>query len=118
MITGVVSPDGEPIVMLPVAGQSWRAVVDTGFNGDLELPDSLQPLVNARFQGTVNSLLAGGQTLLEDVYLVDFPFDGGKVVAEATFVPTGEILLGTHLLRRYHLAVDFFAQTVLLDRVA
>lgn len=47
---------------------------------------------------------------------VDFPFDG-TVTAEATFVPGQEILIGTRLLSRYRLEVNFVQRTVLLERV-
>ena len=42
MIVGRVNSDGVPLLTLPVAGQSWAAIVDTCFNGDLELPQSLR----------------------------------------------------------------------------
>lgn len=51
MIIGQVSQNGVPWIELQVAGQNWRAVIDTGFNGHLELPLSLQTQVNARFVG-------------------------------------------------------------------
>ena len=117
MINGSVTLDGEPVVHLPVAGQQWPSIVDTGFNGDLELPESLRPFVNARFKGRYESLLAGGQTVVEDTYRVDFPFDGQTVTAEATFVSAGDILVGTHLLRRYRLEVDFPNRKVLLEQI-
>ena len=59
-----------------------------------------------------------GQTIEEDVYLVEFPFDGQIVQAEATFVLGTQILMGTHLLRDYRLTVDFVGKTVELERVA
>lgn len=117
MIRGAVSVDGVPIIILPIASQNWRATIDTGFNGDLELPESLRKSLNARYVGQVTSALAGGQTIEESVYLVDFPFDGKVIQAEATFVVTHEILIGTHLLREYRLLVNFFSQTVELERV-
>ena len=116
MINGTVTLDGEPVVVLPVAGEEWPSIVDTGFNGDLEVPESLRPLVNARFKGRYQSLLAGGQTIEEDTYRVDFPFDGQTVMAEATFVSAGDILVGTHLIRRYRLEIDFPDRKVLLER--
>ena len=117
MINGTVTVDGEPVIVLPVAGQQWPSIVGTGFNGDLELPENLRQSVNARFKGRYQSLLAGGQTVVEDTYQVDFPFDGQTVMAEATFVSAGDILVGTHLLRRYRLEIDFPNSNVLLERM-
>lgn len=117
-MTGIVNGSGEPRLTLVIAGQSCSAVIDTGFNGDLELPESLRPYVNARSIGTAVSDLAGGQTIVEDLFKVDFPFDGQLVELEATFVPDATILVGTHMLRSYRLTIDFPARTVSLDRVA
>ena len=86
MLAGTVTDDGVPVIMLLVAGQMWPSIIDTGFNGDLELPESLRQSLNARFIGRTSSLLGGGQSVEEDVYLVDFPFDDRTVHAEATFV--------------------------------
>jgi predicted aspartyl protease len=117
VIAGTVTAEGVPTVPLIVGGQPWTAVIDTGFNGDLELPDALRSHVNARFLHSVISELASGVSVLEDLYHVDLPFDGTVVLAEATFVPGNQILLGTGLLRNYRLTIDFPARTVLLERV-
>jgi hypothetical protein len=103
------------IFTLPVLVH-FHAVADS-FNGDLELPDSLRPLLHPRFIGRMSSALAGGQRVEEDVYLVDFPFDGRTVQAEATFVPGSEILIGTQLLQQYRLEVHFPERTVLRERI-
>ena len=116
MIQGTVSDDGVPIITLPIDNQNWRAIIDTGFNGDLELPEFLRHSLNARYVGRVTSALAGGQTIEESVYLVDFPFDGKVIQAEATFVANHEILIGTHLLREYRLLVNFVHKIVELER--
>ncbi len=118
MIGGTVSYDGVPNVILTVAGQNWPATIDTGFNGDLELPHNLQSLVNPRMVGRMRSFLAGGQEIEEDNYHVDFPFDGQIISAQATFVPGNEILIGTHLLKNHRLEINFPARTVLLERVS
>jgi predicted aspartyl protease len=117
-VVGHVNEDGEPILVLPIAGQMCRAVIDTGFNGDLELPEYLRPALNPRFHETGLSILASGQCLEEDYYLIDFPFDGQFVEAQVTFAASNYILIGTHLLRRHRLEINFVAQTVLLERVA
>jgi len=102
--------------MLPIAGRDWPATIDTGFNGDLELPDALREPLNPQFVGRATAALAGGQSVEENLYLVDIPFDGRIVQAEATFVPGSRILIGTRLLREYTLQIDFANGTVQLKR--
>ena len=114
---GTVSNRGVPIIIILIAGQEWAATIDTGFNGDLELPEALRSVLEPEYVGKVTSSLAGGRTIEEDVYLVEFPFDGNIVQARATFVTNGEILIGTHLLREYRLQIDFVRRTVVLKRV-
>ena len=46
MITGIVSDDFAPTIEIELAGKRWNALIDTGFNGDLELPLALQSAVN------------------------------------------------------------------------
>jgi predicted aspartyl protease len=116
VIQGSVSGDGIPIVHLVIAGRDWPATIDTGFNGDLELPEALRSSVNPRFLVRASFFLAAGQSVEEDVYLIDFPFDGLMVEAQTTFVPDVDILIGTHLLRRHRLEIDFPAATVHLER--
>jgi len=116
VLRGVVSALGVPTVTLTIAGRDWLATIDTGFNGDLELPAGLRDSFNGRYIGRSTAALAGGQSVEEDVFIVDFPFDGETVVAEATFVAGSEILIGTHLLREYSLWIDFVSKTVLLER--
>lgn len=61
MIQGVVSLNGLPMIQVQVANQEWAATIDTGFNGDLELPEALRALVNAEYQGPLTFALAGGR---------------------------------------------------------
>ena len=117
MMHGAVSDRGIPIITLFIAGKKWPATIDTGFNRDLELPEALRNVLNPQYVGRVTSALAGGQTIEEDVYLVDFPFDGDIVQARGTFVADSDILIGTHLLREYRLQIDFVRRTVVLERV-
>lgn len=119
MIQGEVSTNGVPTIRLSVAGREWAATIDTGFNGDLELPEALRTSLNIRDTfGLVKFALAGGQTIEEYVYIVDFPFDGRLVEAEATFVSDNQILIGTRLLQDYWLQINFVTRTVALERVA
>ena len=117
MIDGIVTDDGVPAIDVQVGNQRWQAIIDTGFNGELELPERLRSHVNSQFVGRLTSLLAANQQIEEDVFLVDFPFDGQTVRAQATFVDGGEILIGTCMLEDYQLRIDFPARTVAIDKV-
>jgi len=66
-MAGTVTLDDIPVVMLPVAGKSWMAIIDTGFNGDLELPELLRTHFSPRSRGEVVSALAAGQLVTERV---------------------------------------------------
>ena len=116
MITGSVSDDGVPVISLELAGQQWSTIIDTGFNGDLELPEALRGLLDHRPVGRLRSALAGGQVIEEDAYAVEFSFDGRVVHAIATFVPDPQVLVGTNLIREYSLQVGFASKTVRLER--
>jgi predicted aspartyl protease len=112
VIRGEVDEEGIPFVTLSMAGRDWRAIIDTGFNGFLELPYSLGSYVNPKYFGRGLSLLAGGQQVEEDQYLVDFPFDGDVIRGVATFVTGDELLIGTRLMRDHRLVINFSAGIV------
>lgn len=113
---GTVTDERVPIVELIVNGSRWRAVIDTGFNGYLELPESLRPAVKAEFIGYLESALAAGQTIVEENYMVEFPFDDETMVVEATFAPGNDILIGRSLLKNHRLAIDFRERFVAIDK--
>ncbi len=87
MITGSVSDDGVPVISLQIDGHEWSAIIDTGFNGDLELPEALRGRLNDRPAGRLRSALAAGRVVEEDAYSVELSFDGQTCRAIATFVP-------------------------------
>lgn len=116
MIHGNITEDGVPAIKVTIGAKAWRAIIDTGFNGELELPGQLRAHVNAQYVGRAISLLAANQSIEEDIFLVDFPFDGRTVRAQATFVDGDQILIGTHLLRDYRLRIDFPAGRVAIEK--
>ena len=65
----------------------------------------------------MTSVLTGGQIAVEELYRVNFLFDGRMIPAEATSVDDSDILIGTRLLREYRLQIDFVRRTVVLERV-
>jgi len=118
LIDGIVTAEGVPAVFAEIGGRRWQAIIDTSFNGELELPERLRSCVNAQFVGRATSLLAANQRIEEDVFIVEFPFDGRVVRAQATFVDGDEILIGTQRLRNYCLHVDFTERSVKIEKVA
>lgn len=61
--------------------------------------------------------LGGGQVTREDLFTIDFPFDGNVRTGQASFCPTDEILIGTELLQDYRLEIDRVRRTVVLEKV-
>ena len=55
MIEGHINEHGTPLIPLRIADQEWLAVVDTGFNGGLELPAVLAGVLDAESLGDVES---------------------------------------------------------------
>lgn len=117
MISGTVTEEGIPVIEMEVGGERWRAIVDSGFNGELELPEQLRSKVNARYVGRATSLLAAHQRIEEDIFLVDIPFAGRPVKAQATFVDGDEILIGTGMLWNHELRINFPSRRVEIDGV-
>jgi predicted aspartyl protease len=116
MLAGSINRQGLPEVQLALGGRFWPALIDTGFNGDLELPDSLKAEVSTEYVGQHYTQLAAGQIVVEDVFRLAIDFDGRTEIVDATFAPGGDVLIGTHLLRRHLLVIDFRAETVALRR--
>ena len=116
MIEGHVSDDGVPLISVEIDGRQWPAIVDTGFNGDLELPEALRGKLNEQPAGRIESALAGGHVIEEDAFEVEFPFDNETHVVIATFVADAQVLIGTNLLSAFQLQIKFASKTVRLQR--
>lgn len=116
-MSGALSITGTPVLLTSIAGKSWRTIVDTGFDGDLELPQALFDDCMIEHIGPTLNVLAGGVTIVEELYRVQIIFDGRQRNAEATFVDGEEILLGTGMLMDYHMTIDFPASTIELSRI-
>jgi predicted aspartyl protease len=114
----VVTERGVPTVRIRIGPRTWPATIDTGFNGDLELPFSAREHVTAAFVGLVRSRLADGRLIEEAGFALDIRFDGQVVPVETTFSPVGQALIGTRLLRRHRLEVDFVRRSVSLQRAS
>lgn len=117
MIAGTVV-DGIPRIAVELGRSSWSAIIDTGFDGGLELPAALMDSLNPEPAGRVRSALAGGQFIEEDAYFIDFEFDGETIEVEATFAQSDEVLIGTQVLESHRLEIDLPRGAVVLSRTA
>lgn len=116
MIEGQINEHGTPLIPLRLADRDWMAIVDTGFNDGLELPAVLAGVLDAESLGDVESRLAAGIVVTEEVFLVELDFDGHHEFTPSTFAAVDHVLLGTRLMRRHRLEIDFPKATVRLTR--
>lgn len=116
-MTGEVDDRNTPILRLEIGGEEWIAVIDTGFNGHLVLPLSLADLFPGSFYAETEIVLGDGQIVVEDLFTIDFPFDGNMVSIQASFADTSELLVGTLLLQNHRLEVNFVTRTVELEKL-
>ncbi|MEX0717404.1 MAG: hypothetical protein WD066_12495 [Planctomycetaceae bacterium] len=103
---------------MPLGGEAWTATIDTGFNGGLELPERLFEELDPQYAGHITSVLAAGQVIDEDAYVVTIPFDGRLVEPYATFVSGDGVLIGTAVLAEHRLEIDFPNRHLVLERMS
>jgi clan AA aspartic protease len=118
MISGRLEPDGRDVVSITVAGLTLDAVIDTGYDGGVTLPDSLAHVLNLRIRGQDWYQLGDGTQILATVYESEIELGGDLYPAEVLYSTGDEVLLGTEVLRNFRLAIDYPAGTVRLERPA
>jgi len=111
MIRGVVNENDEPVVpidlILRKRKRRFRAVLDTGFNGYLSVPESLVQGGRWYFAGYEEYEIATGDKVRERVYLGDIIFDGKRCTTHIVTSHSKDILIGTRLLSDKQLHIHF-----------
>ena len=115
-LTGTVTPRGDAVVDILIAGPAAQQVVpcviDTGFTGTLALPTSLVQQLGLRRRGVSAATLADGSQVVLDRYTADVDWLGSRrrvrIYATAGRTP----LVGVRLLRPHRLLIDYSASTV------
>ena len=118
MIEGFVTDEDVPEIIMVIAGREWQTIVDTGFNGFLELPQELEANLELIDAGPVESLLASNQVIIEPSYDVEVIFDGNPILANVTFCESESVLLGTKMLKEHRLEIDFPNQSLRISRAS
>jgi len=116
VIEGYVSDDGTPVIPLNLGQRRLFAILDTGFNGGLDLPIALKAELSGVFLGEFEAELAGGFIVKEDVYEIGIIFDGEERLVRTSFSDSTEALIGTRLLKHHRLEIDFPSKTVRITR--
>lgn len=104
------------VVRLAVGPAVVDAVIDTGFDGHLQLPSSEAGSTPRTLIDTDRYGFADGSEVEFDVYLVRVSFAGADIASRAIFSPTDEALIGVKFLADYRLTIDYPAGTVTLER--
>ncbi len=110
-VLGAVSEDGrEPVIPLSLIGYSGtanevKAVVDTGFDGELTLPMELILRLGYARIGTVGATLADGSNVETEFFAGHVSWHGVRR-AVAVLAAEGTPLVGMELLAGSRLTVD------------
>ena len=111
MIEGIVNENEEPVISISliIKGKllNSSAVIDTGFNGYLSVPQKLADKSDWYFLGYEEYEIATGEKVTQSVYLGKIIFDGKEKETYILTSKSNDILIGTKLLRDKVLTVDF-----------
>lgn len=108
MIAGAVC-NLEAIIEIEINSEAGKlrlpAIMDTGYNGHLTLPDSLIRSLNLTAAGRLRGMLADGTIISMNTYIAEIQWRNGprKIVVTAT---EGTPLIGMALLEGARLAIE------------
>ncbi len=110
MITGSVNAYRDAVIRLTLLGtkgqtQEIDAVIDTGFNGSLTLPQATIDTLELSWRSRGSSILANGQVDECDIYTAVVLWDGQKrpLLIEAT---ESDPLVGMRLMAGYRITIE------------
>ncbi len=110
MISGRVNDNREAVIPVVVVGDDGDeheidAIIDTGFSGDLTLPDELAEQLGLTWLGREPGILADGSSDLFDVYVGTVLWNGEPRVVEVA-AANAQPLVGMNLLHRHSIRID------------
>lgn len=109
--TGRVTATREALLRLQLAaGETVECLVDTGFTGALVLPQSLVTRLSLSIVGRELFEMVGGQRFVASVALAEIEWLGQ--IRTVRVIVSEDTLLGTELLERTRLTVDYRGYTV------
>lgn len=117
MATGRLTSKYVALIPIELFGKPYEAVIDTGFEGSLQLPNSLFQLVNPVHYRFLTYEYGAGQTGTMPSYWVKLTIDGIEYQAETIFADTDQLLIGVEMLTGFRLEIHFVTGLVLLERM-
>lgn len=110
MMRGYVSSNKEAIISLVVRNfsgleQPIEAVIDTGFDGYLTLPERVITALNMPYLGTTRVIVADNRLLEMELFEATVLWDNQLKEVIVISAP-GEALIGMSLLEGYRLSID------------
>lgn len=115
-VEGKVNSALEACVKLSLAsGEEIEVVIDTGFTGDLALPQEVVQDLSLPIVTQTRCTLAGGVTYRADVAIAYIEWLGEICEARVIVMPAGH-LIGTQLLEGTRLTIDYDERTVLIEK--
>lgn len=94
-----------PFVRVNVAGRDVDAIVDTGFDGDIMLPQAWIDRAGLHRVAEITSLLADGSEVQTSVFEAEIEWFGSRIAVGVDSCPGNVCLLGMHLMRDSRLTV-------------
>ena len=120
MLTGYIQDD-KPLIPIDIGlGQNIQrlpALVDTGFTGELKIPENIARDANASITEVKNLYFANGEAIPHGVGRVHVDIE--RIQKEVNvFIGNGPVLIGVKLLRNfgYTLKMDFIGNVFYLER--
>ena len=112
MLKGFVNSRGEPIVRIALLSstnlsRSYSAVIDTGFNGTLSLPEPLIQRLGWRWIGHELYEIATGDVVREKVFVGRVRWMRQLQEVDVVASHAKDILIGTRLLEDHRISIDF-----------
>ena len=115
VLKGIVNDREEPVVNLHLVsskGHSHRhpVIIDTGFNGNLSVPEKLAKRYGWPWIGNESYEIATGDVVEQKVFLGEIRWFGVQQQVYAVASHADDILMGTRLLRDRQLNINFRAK--------
>lgn len=97
---------GNPFVVLDIENNKVEVMVDTGFNGEIMLPESMVKKLSLKQIGISDYTTASGDAQVTKVYMAEIKlFEGGKEVAILS-TSADFSLAGMELFHDYKIVIE------------